>query len=118
MVIRSHEVKHQGYQVEHNGRCVTIFSAPNYWYGVYSWNRCCVNTVFVHLAPFSSVALTLISILYFGALCVISDSVGNKGAYINVTPETEKGYKLDYVQFDAVEHPKTQPYSNKFRGGF
>ncbi|KAG0074964.1 Serine/threonine-protein phosphatase 5 [Linnemannia elongata] len=77
MVIRSHEVKHQGYQVEHNGRCVTIFSAPNY-----------------------------------------CDSVGNKGAYINVTPETEKGYKLDYVQFDAVEHPKTQPYSNKFRGGF
>lgn len=59
-----------------------------------------------------------ISKLYFYVLCSISDSVGNKGAYINVTPETEKGYKLDYVQFDAVEHPKTQPYSNKFRGGF
>lgn len=31
MVIRSHEVKHQGYHIEHEGRCVTIFSAPNYW---------------------------------------------------------------------------------------
>lgn len=118
MVIRSHEVKQQGYQVEHNGRCVTIFSAPNYWYGVYSLDRCRVNTVFIQLALFSPIAPLLISILCFGTLRIISDSVGNKGAYINVTPETEKGYKLDYVQFDAVEHPKTQPYANKFRGGF
>jgi len=51
-------------------------------------------------------------------IVIYSDSVGNKGAFINITPETEKGYKLDYVQFDAVEHPKTQPYSNRFRGGF
>ncbi len=29
-VIRSHEVKQQGYEVEHGGRCITIFSAPNY----------------------------------------------------------------------------------------
>ncbi|KAI8617507.1 serine/threonine-protein phosphatase 5-like protein [Chytriomyces sp. MP71] len=30
VVIRSHEVKQDGYEVAHNGRCVTIFSAPNY----------------------------------------------------------------------------------------
>jgi len=47
-----------------------------------------------------------------------SDSVGNKGAYINITPDKETHVKLDYVQFDAVEHPKTQPYNNRFRGGF
>jgi len=30
LVIRSHEVKPKGYQIEHNGQLVTLFSAPNY----------------------------------------------------------------------------------------
>ena len=30
MLVRSHEVKDEGYLIEHNGRLVTIFSAPNY----------------------------------------------------------------------------------------
>lgn len=29
-VIRSHEVKNEGYQVDHDGKCITVFSAPNY----------------------------------------------------------------------------------------
>ena len=29
-VIRSHEVKAEGYEVAHEGRCITVFSAPNY----------------------------------------------------------------------------------------
>lgn len=29
-VIRSHEVRDQGYEVEHDGYCITVFSAPNY----------------------------------------------------------------------------------------
>lgn len=29
-VIRSHEVRQDGYSVEHEGRCITVFSAPNY----------------------------------------------------------------------------------------
>ena len=30
-VIRSHEVKSDGYEVAHDGKCITVFSAPNYW---------------------------------------------------------------------------------------
>lgn len=30
MLIRSHEVRANGFSVEHDGLCVTIFSAPNY----------------------------------------------------------------------------------------
>lgn len=30
LLVRSHEVKEEGYLVEHGGKTVTIFSAPNY----------------------------------------------------------------------------------------
>ncbi|XQJ26342.1 serine/threonine protein phosphatase type 5, putative [Leishmania guyanensis] len=30
LVVRSHEVKEEGYEVSHNGKCITVFSAPNY----------------------------------------------------------------------------------------
>lgn len=30
MVIRSHEMKEEGYEIEHSGKLVTVFSAPNY----------------------------------------------------------------------------------------
>uniref|UniRef100_A0A7R9TVH2 Serine/threonine-protein phosphatase T n=1 Tax=Prasinoderma coloniale TaxID=156133 RepID=A0A7R9TVH2_9VIRI len=30
LLVRSHEVKDEGYEVAHGGKCVTVFSAPNY----------------------------------------------------------------------------------------
>lgn len=29
-IIRSHEVRMEGYEVEHDGKCITVFSAPHY----------------------------------------------------------------------------------------
>ncbi|CAG6008361.1 unnamed protein product [Menidia menidia] len=29
-IVRSHEVKSEGYEVTHSGKCITVFSAPNY----------------------------------------------------------------------------------------
>ncbi|XP_057337543.1 serine/threonine-protein phosphatase 5 [Microplitis mediator] len=29
-IVRSHEVKNEGYEVSHEGKCITVFSAPNY----------------------------------------------------------------------------------------
>eukprot|EP00727_Mastigamoeba_balamuthi_P012628 m51a1_g7989 putative serine threonine-protein phosphatase 5 (484) ;mRNA; r:95775-97710 len=30
LVVRSHEVKDKGHEVQHDGKCITVFSAPNY----------------------------------------------------------------------------------------
>jgi serine/threonine-protein phosphatase 5 len=30
LLIRSHEVQMKGYSIAHKGKCITVFSAPNY----------------------------------------------------------------------------------------
>ncbi len=31
LLIRSHQLVRDGYEFKHNGRLLTVFSAPNYW---------------------------------------------------------------------------------------
>lgn len=86
-IIRSHEVRMDGYEEEHDGKCITgeprshvfavelVVSCPNiFGSSVFSAPKYC-------------------------------DMTENKGAYINIGPE----YKLDFHQFDAVPHPDIRP---------
>lgn len=82
-VIRSHEVRMEGYEVEHEGRCITGLS-KSLIYGRFGDGEL---TGIVFSAP---------------KYC---DSTENKGAYINIGSD----YKLQYHQFEAVEHPPIRP---------
>lgn len=79
-VIRSHEVRMEGYEVEHEGRCIT--GKPDL-----PADRQSTNYLEVFSAP---------------KYC---DSTENKGAYINIGPNL----KLDFHKFDAVPHPDIKP---------
>lgn len=72
-VVRSHEVKDNGYEVCHDGKCITIFSAPNY-----------------------------------------CDSMGNKGAFINLVGSKNEEMSPKYVTYESVPHPNVKPmaYAN------
>jgi len=58
LLVRSHEVKDEGYVEEHNGKCITIFSAPNYWYVTYYYYnidpRCAHALRYEKTNPFST----------------------------------------------------------------
>ncbi|KAK4964367.1 Palmitoyl-protein thioesterase 1 [Elasticomyces elasticus] len=85
-VIRSHEVRMEGYEVEHDGRCITGTICTS------TRARTFADTREVFSAP---------------KYC---DSTENKGAYINIGPEL----KLEFHKFDAVPHPPIKPmaYAN------
>jgi serine/threonine-protein phosphatase 5 len=80
-VIRSHEVRMDGYEVQHDGRCITG-----------KLMECLCLTLLLTLSPVFSAP----------RYC---DSTENKGAYINIGPD----YKLQYEQFEAVPHPDIKP---------
>jgi serine/threonine-protein phosphatase 5 len=82
LVVRSHEVKPEGYVVEHDGRCITIFSAPN-----------CE-------LPFNFLSVSFPN--FDGFSFSDCDQIGNKAAYIIFKADC----KPDIRQFDAVPHPK------------
>ena len=79
-IVRSHEVKEEGYEISHDGKCITVFSAPNY-----------------------------------------CDSIGNKGAFINLWGTDDKGLTPPkFVTYEAVPHPQVRPmaYANPFLSMF
>ena len=79
-IIRSHEVRMEGYEEEHDGRCVTG-----------------------RRTPFSvSIAAYLPTVFSAPKYC---DTTENTGAFINIGPEL----KLDFTKFDAVPHPDIKP---------
>lgn len=76
-----------------------------------------VNVLLSFLLPIiGRFLLTLLSLCTYILIDFIlySDTVGNKGALINITPDM----KLDYVTFDAVPHPSVRPmqYASQFSG--
>lgn len=80
-IIRSHEVRMEGYEEEHDGKCIT--------------GTLCLSQAYLLFLIFCEV---------FSApkYC---DSTENKGAYINIGPD----YKLKFHKFDAVPHPDIKP---------
>jgi serine/threonine-protein phosphatase 5 len=89
-IIRSHEVRMEGYEEEHEGKCITgKLPVPTHTVDA-------TNNFTVFSAP---------------KYC---DSTENKGAYINIGPD----YKLKFHKFDAVPHPNIKPmvrFSSVFR---
>ena len=81
-VVRSHEVKEAGYEMNHDGKCITVFSAPNY-----------------------------------------CDTMGNKGAFINLwgTDTGPKGLtEPKFTSYESVPHPNVRPmaYANSLLSMF
>ncbi len=82
-VIRSHEVRMDGYEEEHDGRCIT----GKFYSDMVMLVQGDINNASVFSAP---------------KYC---DMTENRGAYINIGPD----YKLKFSQFDAVPHPNIKP---------
>ena len=74
MIVRSHEVKEDGYEVAHKGRCITVFSAPNYWYDNYMECVCvCVCVLLFNLCYVIIYEVTQRSSLFLELLVTLTD---------------------------------------------
>lgn len=98
MVIRSHEVKHDGYEVMHNGKCITVFSAPNY---------CDEGIVDLYSNVFRNgfSSVSCLNKLLIVGFPLSFHEVGNKAAVVRLT----KGLEPKFMQFTHVEHPAVKP---------
>jgi serine/threonine-protein phosphatase 5 len=87
-IVRSHEVRQEGYAVEQGGLCITVFSAPNY----------CDQTGN--------------KVGKMGSVCNVGEIVDVQGAVVRMKPDGE----LSFEQFVNVPHPDVKPMA--YAGGF
>lgn len=107
-VIRSHEVRADGYAIEHDGLCITVFSCPNY----------CDSTGNKVGSGFSAHPYSLPTLFLFSFTWIHetqsreADKRWGQAAYIRMQADGT----LSYHQFDAVPHPNVKPmaYSSGF----
>ncbi|KAF3993084.1 hypothetical protein FT663_00908 [Candidozyma haemuli var. vulneris] len=85
-ILRSHEVRMGGFEIEHNGRLITVFSAPNYCDA--TGNKGAV----VHFAENKSY-----------------DKSKDSGEGYKETNETNCPWTLEKETFEAVPHPDMKP---------
>ena len=93
-VLRSHEVRMGGVELEHNGRLITVFSAPNY----------CDSTG------------NLGGVVHF-TVNKDYDSEKDNGEGFRQVEESNCPWTLETETFDAVPHPDIKPMAYS-KGGF
>ena len=109
LLVRSHEVKEEGFAVEHDGYCITVFSAPNY-----------VDQM-GNLGAF---------IRFEGGDCESEteeegggaggvEGADDDGEEKKPKAEKKKAMTPQFTTFSAVAHPSIRPmqYASSFMGG-
>ena len=111
LLIRSHEVKEEGYVVEHGGRCVTVFSAPNY-----CDRRVPAGRIAAARAPRRGCARARLSMPASHSVApplLPPCSCGNKGAVCRL-PRGRMGTPT-FLTFSERPHPPVKPMAVRWR---
>jgi serine/threonine-protein phosphatase 5 len=110
VLIRSHEVKDDGYVVEHGGKCITVFSAVSRvgcgGGGRFLYPRSCPLSLWPRSSPHPHPSL-LLNPLPHPPQPNYCDQMGNKGGVVHIP--RDRSAELSFLSFDAVPHPPIRP---------